>query len=225
MAVRFDASGARSSALTVFGGVGLGLGRHCLPVWIHQETRTQVRCREKETVEEEMVEDGEKRRRPGASPAWSPPTHAALKPRLPSIAPPGAHPTCAALTPPSHRYGPYPLQPDLGLLSSGRGRPDLGLLSSGARETTKSNAKMWRLKWHQGGAAMALRQHGARRRPSPPPPGRLEWYSPRVSHHGILARSVRDPRAGSSSIETSMTWPNPFIGESNPTRSSCIRSP
>jgi hypothetical protein len=100
-----------------------------------------VRWREKETVEEEMVEDREKRRRPGASPAWTPPTHAALTSPSPSTAPPGARSTRAALTPPSHHYGPCPPQPDLGLQSSGRGRPDLGLLSGGGGDRSGTRAE------------------------------------------------------------------------------------
>jgi hypothetical protein len=59
----------------------------CLPAWIHQETRTQVRWREKETVEEEIVEDGEKRRRPGASLAWSPPDARRRRRRLRRLEP------------------------------------------------------------------------------------------------------------------------------------------
>jgi hypothetical protein len=117
----------------------------------------------------------------------------------------------------------------LAFSARGGGRPDLGRLSSGVRETTRSNAKRRRRsEWNQGGAAMALRRRGARRRPSPPSrsPGRLcflralpspvtgYWLDP----FGIL-RS--DPRA----LKRASTWPNPFMGQSNPTRPSCIGSP
>jgi hypothetical protein len=77
---------------------------------------------------------------------------------------------------------------------------------------TGSQRRRRRSKWHQGGAAMALRRRGGRRHPSPRlrplPVGRALAYP--VT--GILARSVRDPRAGSTSVETSVDLAQSFYG-------------